>query len=174
MLECWAGRGYLRNVASCGMCVSESLGVLCGRSMQSCNITTFRDDTYLRLTWDGNTRITRCQTCCMRWLFHIDGHECTVPGPVDTNLFQSTNYHILRPAHFSGICQQAGTRPLTSGYHVVQLRVQDCPGFGGFVYDAYTGFNSASRILVEEVLPCKCLMVTCGSVAVMCEGDMWE
>ena len=37
----------------------------------------------------------------------------------------------------------------------MQLRVQDCPGFNGFVYDAYTGFNSVSRILVEEVLPCE-------------------
>lgn len=123
--------------------------------LQSCNISMVRSDTYLKLTWDGNMRITRCQACCMRWLFLIDGDDCTEPGPVDALLYQSANYHLLRPSYFSGICQQAGDRPLSGGYHIVQLRVQDCPGFNGFVYDAYTGFNSISRILVEEVLPCE-------------------
>lgn len=119
----------------------------------SCNISLSRTDTLIRMTWDGNMRITRCQSCCMRWLFFLDGQDCTDPGPVDALLYQASNYHILRPSYFSGICRQAGTRPLAGGYHIVQLRVQDCPGFRGSVVDAYTGFNSISRILVEEVLP---------------------
>ena len=130
--------------------------------LQTCSITLTRNDTFLRLTWDGNMRITRCQNCCMRWLFFIDGIGCTDPGPVDALIFQSANYHILGPGYFSGICQRAGKRPLGAGYHIAQLRVQDCPGFSGYVYDAYTGFNSVSRILLEEVLPCEWV-----------EGAMW-
>ena len=37
----------------------------------------------------------------------------------------------------------------------VQFLVQECIGLGGFVYDAYTGWNSVSRITVEEVIPRK-------------------
>ena len=39
-----------------------------------------RDDTWLRLTWNGNMRLTNCDICCMRWFFQINGEECTNPG----------------------------------------------------------------------------------------------
>ena len=54
-----------------------------------------------------------------------------------------------------GICRQAGERELTAGLNRVQLMLQDCPGFDGFVYDAYTGWNTISRIIIEEVVPCE-------------------
>lgn len=78
-------------------------------------------------------------------------------GPIDAVLFQSTNYHILRPSTVSGSCRAIGTLTnsavLEAGSKRIQFSVQDCPGFAGFVYDAYTGFNSVSRILIEELMP---------------------
>ena len=59
-----------------------------------------------------------------------------------------------------GSCRATG--PLTNstlldaGPKRIQFSVQDCPGFGGFVYDAYTGWNSVSRIAIEEIIPRKC------------------
>ena len=72
-------------------------------------------------------------------------------------LFQSRNYHILRQSTISGSCNKVGSfedgTPLTAGHKRIQFSVQDCPGFGGFVYDAYTGWNSVSRIIIEEIVP---------------------
>ena len=42
-----------------------------------------------------------------------------------------------------------------TGLRRIQLYLKDCPGFDGYVYDAYTGWNTQSRIIVEEVSPSK-------------------
>ena len=40
-----------------------------------------------------------------------------------------------------------------TGLRRVQLYLKDCAGFDGFVYDSYTGWNTVSRIIVEEISP---------------------
>lgn len=74
-------------------------------------------------------------------------------------MFIETDLHILRQSHISGVCRMAGGENITSGPALVQFSLMDCPGFGGFVYDAYTGWNSVSRIVVEEIIPRKCVGV---------------
>ncbi|XP_065888407.1 uncharacterized protein [Dysidea avara] len=118
-----------------------------------CSITKQRDDTWLRLTWDGNMRVARCAVCCMNWYLTVDGHQCSSPGPVDVLVYQAGNYLIVRHSHFTGMCEQAGGENITAGLRHIQLYLKDCPGFDGFVYDAYTGWNTQSRIIVEEVSP---------------------
>lgn len=85
-------------------------------------------------------------------------------GPIDFLTFQSENYHIVRQSTVSGSCRATGnfvnSTVLTSGPMRIQFHVQDCPGFGGFVYDAYTGFNSVSRIRIEETIPSKHMHAT--------------
>ena len=70
-------------------------------------------------------------------------------------IFQSQNYHIVRQSDITGICRQAGGRNLTAGAYRIQFSIKDCNAFGGFVYDAYTGWNSVSRIIIEEYIPRK-------------------
>ena len=87
-------------------------------------------------------------------------------GPIDFLTFQSDNYHIVRQSTVSGSCRATGSfansTQLTRGSQRIQFHIQDCPGFGGFVYDAFTGFNSVSRIRIEETIPSKHpLYVTC-------------
>ena len=41
----------------------------------------------LRLSWLGDLRIA-CGTCCKRWFFKIDGHECTNPTRVEGVIYQ--------------------------------------------------------------------------------------
>lgn len=79
----------------------------------------------------------------------------THTGPIDTTIFQSRNYHIVRQTDITGICRQAGGRNLTAGVYRIQFSIKDCNAFGGFVYDAYTGWNSVSRIIIEEYMPRK-------------------
>ena len=47
---------------------------------QECSITKQRNDTWLRVTWNGNMRLAYCTFCCMRWYFTINGAECNDPG----------------------------------------------------------------------------------------------
>lgn len=42
---------------------------------------------------------------------------------------------------------------MLTGVRRVQLYLKDCPGFDGYVYDSYTGWNTVSRIIIEEVPP---------------------
>ena len=119
---------------------------------QSCFINKKQNDTWLKITWDGNLRIW-CTFCCMRWYFTVDGDECSDPAPIDTIVFQQQTLHIIRQTGFSGVCKMAGLRPLKAGPKRIQLKLMECRGFGGYFYDSYTGFNSASRIIVEEVPP---------------------
>jgi len=79
------------------------------------------DDTWLRLTWDGNMRIARCTVCCMKWYFTVDGFHCTSPGPVDTIVYQAGNYLIVRHSHFTGMCEQAGGKNITAGQYLTVL-----------------------------------------------------
>lgn len=72
-------------------------------------------------------------------------------------MFQSENYHLLRQSTITGSCRGTGLlaspESLTAGAKRIQFSIQECPNFGGFVYDAYTGWNSVSRIVIEELTP---------------------
>ncbi|XP_065896073.1 uncharacterized protein [Dysidea avara] len=118
-----------------------------------CSIMKHRDDTWLRLTWDGNMRIAGCTVCCMNWYLTVDGQQCSSPGPVDALVYQGERYLIVRHSHFTGMCEQAGGMNISAGLHRIQLSLKDCPGFNGFIYNAFTGWNTQSRIIVEEVPP---------------------
>ena len=93
-------------------------------------------------------------------LAHTNTHLHTrTAGPLDVIMFQTQNVHILRQSTITGSCRTTGpltnSTPLDAGPKRIQFSIMDCPGFGGFVYDAYTGFNSVSRIRIEEIIPSK-------------------
>lgn len=54
--------------------------------LQECQYYKQLDYTWLRVTWIGNMRITRCEGCCMRWFFTINGEECADPGMYNSTL----------------------------------------------------------------------------------------
>ncbi len=80
-------------------------------------------------------------------------------GPIDAVLFQSQNYHLLRHSTITGSCRATDSNGevafIPAGPVRVQFSLMECPGFGGFVYDSYTGFNSVSRITIDEIIPSK-------------------
>ena len=91
--------------------------------------------------------------------------SCVCAGPLDVVTFQSANYHLLRQSTLTGSCRATSPSPLSNstqlgiGQKRIQFSVMECPGSGGFVYDAYTGWNSVSRIIIEEIIPRKCMYV---------------
>ena len=99
------------------------------------------------------------QVCCIYNMVVIHTNNILSPytGPIDAVIFQSRNYHIVRQSTITGACRSVGAvgngTSISTGGKRIQFSIQDCPGFGGFVYDAYTGWNSVSRILIEEMQP---------------------
>ncbi len=90
-------------------------------------------------------RIYNCDMCCARWFITFDGAECT-PVPIDGIVYmhKGIGKEPLRPRVILGRCmiQKKGTVN-------VALNVGNCRGYGNV--DAYTGWNSATRIYVEEI-----------------------
>ncbi|XP_035678892.1 collagen triple helix repeat-containing protein 1-like [Branchiostoma floridae] len=101
----------------------------------------------LRLTWSGSTRVRPTTACCKRWFFTLNGSECNSPFPIDslmcTNGASSVNIH--RATTIDGLCYNLPAGPVT-----VALNVGNREGWTECA-DANTGWNSYSRIIVEEV-----------------------
>ena len=89
-------------------------------------------------------------------------------------IFQTQNVHILRQSTLSGSCRTTQSigkeKVLVAGPVRVQFLIMECIGTGGFVYDAYTGWNSVSRITIEEIIPSKLVFVVvlCVHVIFVC------
>ena len=98
-------------------------------------------NTELRVFYNGAFRIYNCNWCCKRWYFTFNGTECSAPAAIDGVVYISSgkspveNLHRVR--HIEGVCET-----VPEGIVVV-----------GFSVGAYTGWNSVSRIYVEELPP---------------------
>ena len=83
---------------------------------------------------------------CNRWYFKFNGNECSGPMTIEAvvyNYWQSGNPELLYHRSFEGYCEN-----IPQGAVRVELWVRQCSGYKG---DAYTGWNSVSRIMIEEV-----------------------
>ncbi|XP_031563570.1 collagen triple helix repeat-containing protein 1-like isoform X2 [Actinia tenebrosa] len=110
-----------------------------------------RADSYLRVAYQGNIRVFCGNGCCKRWFFTFNKVECSTPAPIDAVVYQhltpagpSANIH--RSATQEGYCGGIG-----KGIVRVGFSVGNCAGHGDA--DAYTSWNSVSRIVIEEVDP---------------------
>ncbi|XP_035693974.1 collagen triple helix repeat-containing protein 1-like [Branchiostoma floridae] len=80
----------------------------------------------------------------MRWFFTVNGEECNNPAPIDGVVY-TTGVNVHRVSTIDGLCYNLPTGPLT-----VTLNVGTCAdGHAGG--DAYTGWNSYSRVILEEL-----------------------
>ena len=90
-------------------------------------------------------RIHNCDNCCDRWYITFDGKECA-PVPIDGIVYMSTGTgkDLHRSRVITGHCKVSKNHKVN-----VALNVGNCHGYGNA--DAYTGWNSATRIYIEEV-----------------------
>ena len=119
---------------------------------QECIFKKTSDNTALRVYWAGNLRINNCDNCCSRWYFTFNGAECSTPAAIDGVVYMrygtgSKYKNLHRPRHIEGVCEK-----LHKGTVRVGFCVGRCAGYG-FVVDAATGWNSVSRIYIEEIPP---------------------
>ena len=104
-------------------------------------------DTSLHVAWTGAFRVYGCKNCCKRWYFTFNGAECSAPLPIDGIVRLgdfSAKLDPNRVRHIEGHCNN-----IRKGKVRVGFWVGNCSGYGNA--DAMTGYNSVSRIFVEEV-----------------------
>ncbi|XP_028514297.1 collagen triple helix repeat-containing protein 1-like, partial [Exaiptasia diaphana] len=102
--------------------------------------------TFLHVYFNGVLRIASCNNCCKRWFFTFNGAECQSPNAIDGIVYMATgkNEDLHRVRHIEGHCDK-----IHEGHVRVGFNVGNCKGHGNF--DAYTGWNSVSRLFIEEV-----------------------
>ena len=115
---------------------------------QECSFNKLHSNTALKVSYQGNIRVESDATC-NRWYFKFNGNECSGPMTIDSVLY--TNWaggtsNILRHHSFEGYCEN-----LARGTVRVELWVGKC--HRETQGNAYTGWNSVSRIMIEEVPP---------------------
>jgi len=107
-------------------------------------------DTGLRVFFNGNFRVYNCHQCCRRWYFTFNGVECSAPAAIDGIVYMvhgnAGKKNLIRVRQIEGVCET-----VNKGIVRVGFVVGYCAGYG--TANAYTGWNSVSRIYVEEVPP---------------------
>ena len=112
---------------------------------QECSFNKLQSNTALKVSYQGNIRVYAIGGC-NRWYFKFNGNECSGPMTIDSVVYtdfygQQPNVH--RNHFFEGYCEN-----IARGTVSVELWVAECSQG-----NAYTGWNSVSRIMIEEVPP---------------------
>ena len=118
---------------------------------QECIFKKLSDNTALRVFWTGALRIQNCDTCCARWYFTFNGAECSAPAAIDGVVYMhygrgSRLKDLHRVRHIEGVCEKIHKGTVRVGFWVGK-----CGSYKSV--DANTGWNSVSRIHVEEIPP---------------------
>ncbi|XP_078367868.1 uncharacterized protein LOC144651765 isoform X1 [Oculina patagonica] len=118
--------------------------------IKECVFNKSSDKTGLRVFWNGVLRIYNCHGCCRRWYFTFNGAECSAPAEIDGVVYMvhgdGAKKNLLRVRQIEGVCEK-----VHKGIVRVGFWVGNCRSYGSA--DAETGWNSVSRIYVEEVPP---------------------
>ncbi|CAL8357834.1 collagen triple helix repeat-containing protein 1 isoform X1 [Gadus morhua] len=129
---------------------SLNYGIDLGK-IADCTFTKLRSDSALRVLFSGSLRL-KCKTaCCQRWYFTFNGAECTGPLPVESIIYLdqgspelNSTINIHRTSSVEGLCEG-----MKSGLVDVAVWVGTCSDYPRG--DASTGWNSVSRIVIEEL-----------------------
>ncbi|KAL9975938.1 hypothetical protein ACROYT_G013158 [Oculina patagonica] len=118
--------------------------------IQDCIFQKRQKDTSLHVFYSGALSIRGCSLCCKRWFFTFNGAECSGPMPIDGVISIDVNTYSQkqprRVRHIEGYCEN-----IPKGQVRVGFNVGNCAGPSYGNADAESGFNSVSRIVVEEV-----------------------
>ena len=88
-----------------------------------------------------------CSNCCKRWFITFNGVECSGPLSIDVALWiPSSSHNVHRPGSIEGYCES-----IHKGKIRVGLNIGNCPGYGSA--NGETGWNSVSRLVIEEIPP---------------------
>ena len=113
---------------------------------KDCLFNKLQSDTAIKVSFQGNIRVIGTRKC-NRWFFKFNGNECSGPMTIEAavyNSWPSVSPNLLHHRSFEGYCEN-----IPQGRVTVELWVGQCPT--STLGDAFTGWNSVSRIMIEEV-----------------------
>ena len=116
--------------------------------IKSCSFKKKKANTSLRVVVSSTMRVHNCNSCCKRWYVTFNGKECS-PVPIDGVVYLWRGKGTQDPHRsrvITGHCQNIAAGTVNVGFYV-----GNCAGYGNA--DAYTGWNSAMRIYIEEKEP---------------------
>ncbi|XP_048586440.1 collagen triple helix repeat-containing protein 1 [Nematostella vectensis] len=120
--------------------------------IKECAFNKHSDSTALRVAFDGDYRVATCvgATCCKRWYFTFNHHECKHPAPIDAvqhHAADISGHNVHEHRHVEGYCQGIAKGQVRVGFWVDSCKFSPHDGPA----DAYTGWMSSTRIVIEEV-----------------------
>ena len=121
--------------------------LICSISFQDCAFNKLQFNSALRVSFQGNMGVTGSSDNYNRWYFKFNGNECSAPMTIEAVVYNNWSYgnhHLFRHQSFEGYCEN-----IPQGAVRVELWVGTCSG--PTLGDAHTGWNSVSRIMIEEV-----------------------
>ncbi|XP_036929465.1 collagen triple helix repeat-containing protein 1-like isoform X4 [Acanthopagrus latus] len=129
---------------------SLNYGIDLGK-VADCTFTKMRSDSALRVLFSGSLRLKCKNACCQRWYFTFNGAECTGPLPIESIIYLdqgspelNSTINIHRTSSVEGLCEG-----VKAGLVDVAVWVGTCADYPRG--DASTGWNSVSRIIIEEL-----------------------
>ncbi|KAM5280868.1 collagen triple helix repeat-containing protein 1 isoform 2-T2 [Ctenodactylus gundi] len=127
---------------------SLNYGIDLGK-IAECTFTKMRSNSALRVLFSGSLRLKCRNACCQRWYFTFNGAECSGPLPIEAIIYLdqgspelNSTINIHRTS--SGLCEGIG-----AGLVDIAIWVGTCSDYPKG--DASTGWNSVSRIIIEEL-----------------------
>ncbi|XP_078371288.1 collagen triple helix repeat-containing protein 1-like isoform X2 [Oculina patagonica] len=113
--------------------------------IKDCIFDKTKDDTFLRVVYQGDIYLGNCGSCCKRWFITFNGAECSGPLPIEVVVWiRNADKDNHRPAAIEGYCDN-----IHKGKIRVGINIGNCPGYGNS--DGHTGWKSVSRLMIEEV-----------------------
>nr|XP_058967939.1 collagen triple helix repeat-containing protein 1-like [Pocillopora verrucosa] len=115
--------------------------------IKDCSFNKLQSDTAIKVSFQGNMRVEGTSAKCNRWFFKFNGNECSGPMTIEAvvyNAWASGSPELLHHRSFEGYCEN-----ISQGRVTVELWVGKCPN--NILGNANTGWNSVSRIMIEEV-----------------------
>ncbi|XP_059527980.1 collagen triple helix repeat-containing protein 1 [Myotis daubentonii] len=129
---------------------SLNYGIDLGK-IAECTFTKMRSNSALRVLFSGSLRLKCRSACCQRWYFTFNGAECSGPLPIEAIIYLdqgspelNSTINIHRTSSVEGLCEGIG-----AGLVDVAIWVGTCSDYPKG--DASTGWNSVSRIIIEEL-----------------------
>ena len=121
--------------------------LICLILLQDCAFNKLQSNSALRVTFHGNMMARGNSHRCNRWYFKFNGNECSGPMTIEAAVFNwwpSGDPELLHHRSFGGYCEN-----ISQGVVRVELWIGKCSGWT--LGNAYTGWNSVSRIMIKEV-----------------------
>ena len=120
--------------------------LICLLLFQDCAFNKLQSNSALRVSFQGNM-MGYGHNKCNRWYFKFNGNECSGPMTIEAaviNVWPSEKGLLYYHRSFEGYCEN-----IPQGAVRVELWVGQCRGHT--LGNTYTGWNSVSRIMIEEV-----------------------